>query len=547
VNLRRSFDALHGALVGTCVVAALLGAVLWWPAWQQAGQAMSATHRLEALLRAAEAVDRETAQAVVLLAASDPAHRDDALNQLIGLRQRTDVLLDGIRPRAARQPWSVARQPAEALLQPLPPSAGAALVAWRAHVDAALPAMAAPPGASDAVALQGHDLAAALLRRAEAPLADAAGAAAHAGLALPGAYAAATAWHRSQTSDGLTPPDASAVLRAALLSVRRPGLGSYAPGAGGARWISWRDALLDEAGAQAVARVTRLRHVGLLGLALVVGALLLLTAQAALLRRLVLRPLRDLDVAAQGLHDNDLRELPRYPIVAELAPQVAAVAALQRAHVDLRSLEDERVQLIEQLHDQSSTDFLTGLLNRKAFHGLGERELVMARRHRQDAAVLLVDLDQFAVINDTHGQEKGDETLLAVAMALREATRQTDLLARYAGKVFALLVTQCDAEQIDLLAGRLRDAVADLSIATDIGGAFSISATVGIAMCTGPDMALQDMVSLADGAVRRAKAAGRDRVLFANVAEVPADGRSTSQVPPGGDRRGLARAQPEEV
>lgn len=113
-------------------------------------------------------------------------------------------------------------------------------------------------------------------------------------------------------------------------------------------------------------------------------------------------------------------------------------------------------ELLKRLGELARTDALTGLPNRRAWHELLQRELTLASRTGQPLTVALLDLDRFKPYNDTHGHLAGDRLLLSATAAWRSTLRETDVLARWGGDEFVLLVPNCNAQQMEALLDRMR-------------------------------------------------------------------------------------------
>lgn len=155
-------------------------------------------------------------------------------------------------------------------------------------------------------------------------------------------------------------------------------------------------------------------------------------------------------------------------------------------------------------------DGLTGLLNRAALLEDGKQQLAQCRLRRQPFAALLLDLDHFKRINDTHGHLAGDAVLHHAARTLQRNLRGRDeLLGRYGGEEFVLLLPATSLEQAQALAERLRAALEACPLDGD-AGAIGITTSIGVA--ADAEAGLQDLLARADLALYRAKAAGRNRV-----------------------------------
>ncbi|NDY91062.1 GGDEF domain-containing protein [Ideonella livida] len=289
-----------------------------------------------------------------------------------------------------------------------------------------------------------------------------------------------------------------------------------------ARAFDLRNALLDDAERQALARRNAAR------LDLQVMATLSLVALSALalglwlVHRRVVVPLsqtaRVIHGLAEGRHD---LTVPEARADDEIGAVLGAVRAMQKVQILQQTMEEERAQLITQLSQLSNTDGLTGLLNRRAFFEQAERELATAQRHGFHLSVVLLDVDHFKAINDSYGHGVGDEALRAVASTLAAQIRTGDLAARYGGEEFVLLLGHCDAAQAFKSAERLREAVSQLRVADPLGGAFALTASLGVASTGQHGLELQHLLSVADAAMYRAKRTGRNRVAGAEPAPAP--------------------------
>ncbi|AWK88108.1 GGDEF domain-containing protein [Azospirillum thermophilum] len=173
--------------------------------------------------------------------------------------------------------------------------------------------------------------------------------------------------------------------------------------------------------------------------------------------------------------------------------------------------EARRLEAEAALRTAAMTDPLTGLANRRAFFEAAGRAAAAARRHGTPLSLLLLDVDHFKDINDGHGHGAGDLVLVTLARVLQEGVRQSDLVARFGGEEFTILLPNAPLAGAFQLAERLCDAVRDLRI--PYGGAM-IRLTVSVGVATlGPDgPTADDMVKAADTAMYRAKNGGRDQV-----------------------------------
>lgn len=172
----------------------------------------------------------------------------------------------------------------------------------------------------------------------------------------------------------------------------------------------------------------------------------------------------------------------------------------------------------ERLHRLSMIDMLTRVENRRAFQLSIDQELARASRRSEPLTLMLADLDHFKIINDTHGHQVGDRVLRAVAQEIAGMLRKTDHVCRYGGEEFALILPNCDRGLAVDVAERIRQRIAAMRVASDSGIVVPVSLSLGLTCWTRPrgDAAglAERLMKLADDAVYRAKAGGRDRVEY---------------------------------
>lgn len=186
----------------------------------------------------------------------------------------------------------------------------------------------------------------------------------------------------------------------------------------------------------------------------------------------------------------------------------------------LRVVEDvtERKRLEQELQALAATDALTGLPNRRTFMARLEEEYARLRRFdTQQVAVLMLDVDYFKRVNDTHGHAAGDEVLRQVATLIREEPRRVDLCARIGGEEFAVILAGASAESAREFAERLRRKIAAAAIIFE-GKALAVTVSVGVAAMRPADESADASLLRADGALYKAKEAGRNQVKLAEEA-----------------------------
>ena len=175
----------------------------------------------------------------------------------------------------------------------------------------------------------------------------------------------------------------------------------------------------------------------------------------------------------------------------------------------------ERKRVEAELREMATTDFLTGLVNRRQFIARMSDEL--ARLQRLDtpsAAVLMLDLDHFKRINDTHGHATGDAMLKHFAALMRDELRKIDTGARVGGEEFAIILPGASADEAKVFAERLRHKVMTSPLIQD-DQRIAITVSIGIAALRASDASADTALIRADKALYRAKENGRNRVELA--------------------------------
>jgi diguanylate cyclase (GGDEF)-like protein len=235
-------------------------------------------------------------------------------------------------------------------------------------------------------------------------------------------------------------------------------------------------------------------------------------------RATVVGPQGDLeDAAAAPIHIADRTWLlvvrdPNRPDVSLpllLAVVGIALAALLGALILVWS-RNERMQELER---EAGQDPLTGLKNRRRFEEDLQMAMARARREGTTGALLMLDLDHFKQVNDTHGHPAGDQLIRETADVLRRRGRKSDVLARLGGDEFAVVLPRCSPAEARLAAAAIADAIRDHQPSGD--GVEPLTASVGVAMFgERPRTSIGSVVSKADTAMYAAKDGGRDGVRF---------------------------------
>ena len=161
----------------------------------------------------------------------------------------------------------------------------------------------------------------------------------------------------------------------------------------------------------------------------------------------------------------------------------------------------------------SHTDDLTGLLNMRAFDLILDKEILRAKRHQQPFTILTIDVDSIKAININHGDAAGNRLIKVIASSILDCVRTSDILARYGGDEFVVLMTQTSTEHARMIAERIRAAAHNTSF--DIHG-HRVATTVSIGIASFPNSVLKagDVFKKADIALHKSKQSGRNQVTF---------------------------------
>ncbi len=191
-----------------------------------------------------------------------------------------------------------------------------------------------------------------------------------------------------------------------------------------------------------------------------------------------------------------------FAIIAN-ATTVLSMMAILLAHRDEAARELERL---------ATLDGLTGALNRRAWMTRAATELAVGVRYAHPVAVLMIDLDHFKQINDSHGHDAGDRALLFIARALQAALRPGDLVGRFGGEEFCVFMTHADNAAAKAFDVRMRSYLAEAAT-NELG--FPLAYSAGIATQHGERDTLEAIIKRADEALYGAKAQGRSRTVDA--------------------------------
>jgi diguanylate cyclase (GGDEF)-like protein/PAS domain S-box-containing protein len=230
-----------------------------------------------------------------------------------------------------------------------------------------------------------------------------------------------------------------------------------------------------------------------------------------------------------GLLEGEAEDLPvRSIIIAPLILDDQALGALILSASSRSAFTQDDLRLLESfaatisaainnslLHSRMQrlaiTDSVTNLYNRRGFYELARREIERARRFGHSLSVIMMDLDQLKSVNDTYGHAVGDQVLRTLADRLSQHVREFDILCRYGGDEFALLLPETDLFMAASVAERLRVSIADEPMKTE-GGLVPVTISLGVTKATPNTTNLEELLKSADRALYAAKQGGRNRL-----------------------------------
>jgi diguanylate cyclase (GGDEF)-like protein len=196
---------------------------------------------------------------------------------------------------------------------------------------------------------------------------------------------------------------------------------------------------------------------------------------------------------------------------AELGERQRAESDLKTVNAELQKHVREVEKLQTELYELAFHDPLTGLYNRRYLNETLPREILRARRNNNCLSILVADIDYFKAINDTYGHQVGDLFLLEIAQLLKRSVRGSDIVCRYGGEEFVLVLLGATVDSAEKRAERLRQECAQLSIQHE-GKKLGITMSFGMATYPVHGEQEEEIIMKADHALYDAKRMGRDQV-----------------------------------
>jgi len=233
-------------------------------------------------------------------------------------------------------------------------------------------------------------------------------------------------------------------------------------------------------------------------------------------REKIIRPFSDAQRFILAVASGETtEEIPHGRYGSEVQDLFAALNVLKENDLKRRELERERNRLIGELQTMAETDPLTGLLNRRAFESRARVLLADKRGSDPVVALMMLDIDFFKRVNDTYGHESGDKALVALATLCRETVRADDIVARFGGEEFVILLRVQAAQHAQTLAEKLCSQLHLQTVTGTDGQQFGFTVSIGIAFAqrvAGTTLHVDALLREADALLYRAKANGRDRI-----------------------------------
>ncbi|MBV5331936.1 diguanylate cyclase, partial [bacterium] len=199
-----------------------------------------------------------------------------------------------------------------------------------------------------------------------------------------------------------------------------------------------------------------------------------------------------------------------YGVQIDITERKRNEGLLEQANEQLRLRVQEIEQLQEELREQAIRDSLTGLYNRRYMQDVFKQEFSRARRENYPVSVIMLDMDELKVFNDTHGHHVGDRALQALAVQLQSMTRKEDIVCRYGGDEFTVILSKTFPKDAVKRVEEWRDALRKHPLEIEGKDSVQIKFTAGIASFPAHGTTMEEIINYADVALYRAKAHGRD-------------------------------------
>ncbi len=206
-----------------------------------------------------------------------------------------------------------------------------------------------------------------------------------------------------------------------------------------------------------------------------------------------------------------------YDVVLRVSVPDGYEKSLSRVIVTIQNISEQK-RLEAYLQKTAQQDSLTKLFNSRTITRRLDEELVRAKRYNKDLSCLMLDVDNFKTINDKFGHQKGDQIIKQVASIIRNSVRRSDIVGRYGGDEFLVILTETKPDNARVAAERIRSLLMALNFKTRQHTALNITISVGISgFPSANTVESKDLIALADKALYQAKESGRNRIVLAGA------------------------------
>lgn len=204
-----------------------------------------------------------------------------------------------------------------------------------------------------------------------------------------------------------------------------------------------------------------------------------------------------------------------YTLIIEILFAVFGIILFIFYHYQKLARLNQKLTLMqEELLEQAHRDPLTNLYNRRYFNEIAYDMVALSQRENKHSSVIMLDIDYFKRVNDLYGHKIGDLVLKKLALLLEKQTRKSDVIARFGGEEFVILLPNTDKKSAFHFASKLREIAEQEQIVTDEGKVFSITISLGVDGVRRGDKNIEAVLNRADEALYRAKNSGRNRAIM---------------------------------
>jgi len=205
--------------------------------------------------------------------------------------------------------------------------------------------------------------------------------------------------------------------------------------------------------------------------------------------------------------------------IFKVADKIYCDLAKEKYEIHLEDMVRMRTRELEKAHDQLVSmvnhDSMTGLYNRRYFNEITTTLMHITKRNENALSVLMIDIDNFKIINDKYGHLEGDKVIQEVAKLLMKITRQSDIVIRFGGEEFIVLLPNTDIEGASEIAKKIKNQINEITIYLSDTNKITFTVSIGVAACDcNHDMDIDELVHKADVAMYDAKLSGRNKVVM---------------------------------